>query len=769
MVNIIFILLYISVILMPNFRSLDIVSSQGLYLNILNLISTSFLVYKYYKRKQILPKFKEFSSYTTISFLLFLIWCLLSILWALNKSEGIRTVTEIFTFIVAFLNIIINIKELPKKPIDIIFSLLVVMQFVELFYLFIPYLDDILKGIYRGGSMTYNGLTGNKNIAAFSILIKTPILYYFLFNKNTKIYFKIPLYFILLLSIISIFFVTETRAAELSFILLIIFLGFSILFKRYIEFEFLVKRIKKFIYLIILTTFPFLLGKMISSNTVDIGSNLSSLTSETTINSNERLKFYKYALEIISENFFTGKGIGSWELESIEKDRLEMRSYVVPYHVHNDILEIFSETGIFGVVFFYSPFFLVYFSLFYLILKNSDKSEKSKVVIIFLCLSMYLADALINFPFARVIQNINLIFILCCGILVLESHLKLNYKFLNYFSKYLNPIRLILTLLILSPLSLYSSFRLFESGRDQSLLLYAFNQNNFEIFKKDELEKIEIKYPNLTGTALPIATIIGIHYYYLNDLELAERYLREGTIANPYLNISQSYTGKVFEKKGELDSAKYYTKLAFDKMPNNPVHFAHYIQILSKTNDTLAIKEAYDQVTYKERDPRFENLYLLAMSRLIDKDEGRFILNDIKKNQLKSDGLKASYYILELGEKRVKEAYINYLKAETYFKNNDFSSAAKYYDLASELNPLENPYIENAAISYLKIGKLEEAMARIDKVIENLDLTTEKGKTFYVKALVYLEKDERKLACEYFEKALNEGFNTKMVLNSYCK
>jgi len=617
--------------------------------------------------------------------------------------------------------------------------------------------------------MTYNGLTGNKNIAAFSILIKTPILYYFLFNKNTKIYFKIPLYFILLSSIISIFFVTETRAAELSFILLIIFLGFSILFKRYIEFEFLVKRIKKFIYLIILTTLPFLLGKMISSNTVDIGSNLSSLTSETTINSNERLKFYKYALEIISENFFTGKGIGSWELESIEKDRLEMRSYVVPYHVHNDILEIFSETGIFGVVFFYSPFFLVYFSLFYLILKNSDKSEKSKVVIIFLCLSMYLADALINFPFARVIQNINLIFILCCGILVLESHLKLNYKFLNYFSKYLNPIRLILTLLILSPLSLYSSFRVFESGRDQSLLLYAFNQNNFEIFKKDELEKIEIKYPNLTGTALPIATIIGIHYYYLNDLELAERYLREGTIANPYLNISQSYTGKVFEKKGELDSAKYYTKLAFDKMPNNPVHFAHYIQILSKTNDTLAIKEAYDQVTYKERDPRFENLYLLAMSRLIDKDEGRFILNDIKKNQLKSDGLKASYYILELGEKRVKEAYINYLKAETYFKNNDFSSAAKYYDLASELNPLENPYIENAAISYLKIGKLEEAMARIDKVIENLDLTTEKGKTFYVKALVYLEKDERKLACEYLEKALNEGFNTKMVLNSYCK
>ena len=129
------------------------------------------------------------------------------------------------------------------------------------------------------------------------------------------------------------------------------------------------------------------------------------------------------------------------------------------------------------------------------------------------------------------------------------------------------------------------------------------------------------------------------------------------------MNISKSYLGKVFDKKGEYDSARYYTKLAFDKMPNNPVHFAHYVEVLIRDYDTIGIKEAYDKVIYKERDDRFEKLYLLAMSNLLDKDEGKLVLNDIKKGQIEDDGLRGSYYVLQLGKERVAQGYFELFKS----------------------------------------------------------------------------------------------------------
>jgi len=769
MVNLIFIILYVSVILMPNFRSLDIISSQGFYLNILNLISTCYLIINFFYRKKTLREFSSLSKFIFSSFSLFFFWGSITLIWALNKSEGYRTLTEIYTTILAFLNVYYHFRSYKYNTIKTIFVLLLCMQVVELYFLVKPFLLDISKGIFRGGSMTYNGLTGNKNIAAFSILIKTPLVLFYVFNQKTKILIRIITYIIFVFSTISVFFITQSRGAELSFILFVTFMAFAILFNKYYDDSQLLKRIKKLFLFSVLISLPFLLGKTIYTEKVNISENLGSLANETNVSSNERLKFYKYAIEIISENFFTGTGIGSWELESIEKDRLEMKSYVVPYHVHNDFLEIFTETGILGVIFFYFPFFLLYFRILKRIVLSNEEKNKEILNVIFLMLSMYLADALINFPFARVIQNINLIFIIVCGITILEASqnsriLDLTNQFFKKAIKVLLP-----TFILILPLSLYSSYRLFNSGRDQSLLLYAFNQNNFKILKEHELDAIDTTYPNLTGTALPISTIVGIHFYYLNKLEKSEKYLRDGIKANPYLNISKSYLGKLFEKKGELDSARYYTKLAFDKMPNNPVHFAHYIQVLLRENDTLAIKSAYNNVMYKDKDDRFDKLYLLAMSNLLDKDEGKFILNDIKKSQLKDDGLKTSYYILELGEDRVKLGFANYLRAETYFKNNDFTSAAKFYDKASENNPLEYPYIENASISYLKSGNLNLAMERINSVIDNFDLNSKKGKTFYVKGLIYLEMDQTKLACDFFEKALMEGFNTKRVLASYCK
>ena len=49
-----------------------------------------------------------------------------------------------------------------------------------------------------------------------------------------------------------------------------------------------------------------------------------------------------------------------------------------------------------------------------------------------------------------------------------------------------------------------------------------------------------------------------------------------------------------------------------------------------------------------------------------------------------------------------------------------------------------------------------------------MDLKNKNGKAFYIKGLILLEKDQRKEACEEFNKALKFGFNSKVALRSYC-
>ena len=749
---------------MPNFDSLDIISSQGLYLNIINVVSIMFLGYKFIL-KDITSKdlSKVFNNYVYLGFFIFLIWSSFSILWSINKSEALRTVTEYFTTFVILINVLLHVFLIKKNRLKFLFNALVVMQVIELYFLNEKYFSDILSGVFRSGSMAYNGVTGNKNIAAFSILIKVPILiYYILQNYVNKRYLILSFHSILFISSsLSIFFITQTRAAGLGFILLMSFLVLIILSFKNLK----IKKFKFLLYLSSLLVLSYIIGQSTTLGRTDITNNINSAFTSIDSSSNERIRFYKYALELIKDNFITGTGIGSWELESIEKDRLEMKSYVVPYHTHNDFLEIFSETGIIGFVSFYFPLLLMYFLLIYKIFNS--KENIILYVTVFLMLSIYFLDAMFNFPFARVIQNINLIFIITLSLLILseQKNLKpISYNLISFFTK-----SSLIIILFIIPFSLYSSIRLFQSAQDQSKLLYAFNQNNFKLFTDKDLKKIERHYPDLTGTALPISSIIGIHYYYYNDLDQAEKYLRDGIKANPYLNVGQTYLGRVFEKRGEMDSAKYYTKYAFDKMPNNPVHFAHYVMVLSRQNDTIGIKKAYEKVIYKNRDDRFEKMYMLAMSNLLDKDEGRMVLNDIKKDQLKSDGLKGSYFILELGKDRVKQGYINYLKAESYFKNGDFSKAAIFYSKAFSENPLEYPYAENAAISFLRTKNVLKAEEYVNYIINNKDESEKNGKAFYIKGLIYLERNMTSEACKFFQEALARNFDSNVALNSYCR
>ena len=137
---------------------------------------------------------------------------------------------------------------------------------------------------------------------------------------------------------------------------------------------------------------------------------ISSLTADD-YSFSSRLRFYTHAVESIIDYPIFGVGNGNWELYSIEKDSKNIEGYTVPYHVHNDFLEISAESGIIGGVLYYFIIFYILFLLLRLILTkyelNKDFSYESLLISAFI---VYLLDSTFNFPTSRPYTQILFLF-----------------------------------------------------------------------------------------------------------------------------------------------------------------------------------------------------------------------------------------------------------------------------------------------------------------------------------------------------------------------
>ena len=138
----------------------------------------------------------------------------------------------------------------------------------------------------------------------------------------------------------------------------------------------------------------------LSSKGADAISRAATISISTNDGSvNQRLRYYEDVLTHLSSNPIFGVGLGNWKLKSIEYDATDILGYVVPYHAHSDFIQLGAELGIIGFILYLAIFLLaIYFS--YNIIRNSKLSEKEKIFIylILLSLGVYSVDANLNFP-----------------------------------------------------------------------------------------------------------------------------------------------------------------------------------------------------------------------------------------------------------------------------------------------------------------------------------------------------------------------------------
>ena len=162
--------------------------------------------------------------------------------------------------------------------------------------------------------------------------------------------------------------------------------------------------------LLLVSSYFFVQATVTTDNPDEITNRISSISINTQDDSvSERLRYYSHALESISKNPLFGIGIGNWKLKSIEYDASDIEGYIIPYHAHNDFLQIAAEIGIVGLIFF---MMIIIIPSFKILLKIFNKEIKLFELVILLSIVAYVIDSMLNFPIARPMTHIYLLFIL---------------------------------------------------------------------------------------------------------------------------------------------------------------------------------------------------------------------------------------------------------------------------------------------------------------------------------------------------------------------
>ena len=522
--------------LLPSFGAID---NNAIRWFALSLVSFTYLIYSIRSGQSRLVLSKN--KILFISFVFF--YLLLSVFISKNSIESIIVLYKIIILIVVFL-ISYNIFKKSDYSITIcaVFSVSLFLESFVVLFQFFSSLEDL------------SGIASNPNISSFSILIKLPFIIYFIYQVKKKLN-KFLLRLIEYLSIIGII-ILGSRLGLFS--LFIIYFFYFFWYKNH--------RLNQVFSIVVIFTFSFFINNSQTVNNFD----LSSLRIEKLNNdesANQRLNFYKKAIDLSFNKPFAGYGLGSWKYESLPyDDDNNNNDILVPYYTHNDFLQILFELGIIGLAAYL--FFLII--LFKKILFLEDKL-RGILIIIFI---VFVINSLLNFPIHRSQEIIPFILIAS----MIFSYSKKTNESKGKLSFY------ILICLITPILGL--SFLEHNSLKVQGKLISDYNLGTFSLTIND-INDINYLIPNLSANGVPVSTYISRYYFENKQYNKSLSLLNFSSKANYKDIMTQELLLKNYIFQGKNKLALDLLKELISIYPNNSAYNQLYFSLISdlKLND----------------------------------------------------------------------------------------------------------------------------------------------------------------------------------------
>ena len=726
--------------LLPTFGVLDMKSVHFFYLSILQLL-TIILCYKIY------PTTKTKNLVLTL-FLMFVVFSGLSIPFSKFKMVSLVEWSRYLTIFLSFVNLYV-LYVLNQLNTKLFQHILLFLLSLESIIIFSNFLQIYFTGEILSRSDMFEGFSFNLNVTAFSILIKVPFLLYFIFISEKKI-FKITLALILGITFFNLFVISSRGAIYSIFLLIFTLLIFVFFFKKDLNFK---KYKNLFFTSLLLVSVSFFLQNSLYSNDnqFKVSNRIVSLNDDST---NARIDFYKDAITHILRNPIFGTGVGTWKLYSIDYHRSKMNDYQVPKNAHNDFLHIGAELGIIGILLYASIFFITIFSLVKNLLNKSvDPNKKYLLSFMLISVLIYMVDANLNFPRIRGISQMNFLFIFSfiTFFVPVEKGFVFDFKLFKVF-----------LMIIITPL-IFFNYQLLLNSKDQVIPYYEYNVLNEFKAPLDDIMKINDFYNPINTVTVPIKNTKVNYLIKNNQLEKAIELAREGRKENPFLYMAESQLSEIYLKQNQIDSALYYSKIAFDSLPLNIRHATQYQISLFKSNIDL---DEFDRV-YKvfARANRKEILvcenYLKAILNVRDyrnfTDKDKEIAIEFENLFPNSSSIKSLSNVIKYG---IDEIGLSNNFAETakkYFENQDFLKATEIWEKAIEILPKEEAFYLNIAQAYLSLNKNEEALKYL-KIIEDEGIIGNSGKFEFLMALYHLSQNKSFLSCNLLKTSLRLGY-----------
>ena len=400
-----YLVLLILIVIVPD--KSNPIDYKGLHWMLWSGLNTVSLAYIFVKSKKVfLPK-----SPVLISFLLFFVVSCISTVVALNKIESVVKLTDLYVigsslFIVYFL--------IYKKAIDLKFVLWLIafklfIELVLVYYQLYYFTAGFTIDFSGGNSQFLKSSYGNKNVTSFAFLIQASLVFVLISYVRAK-YIKVLLSLTVLLTIFILFYIS-TRAVILSISLGIFIIVFLTTIKFIRSKANLLLDFKSFILYILIVASSFLIFNISNQDDdIEITERVSQVIDSVDNESiNSRVRFWTHALSSIKEKPILGRGIGNWRIFSTKYDSQNIYSYVVPYSTHNDFLEVFAETGIFGFLSYLAFFFFILKKSFINVFKWTKLNLSINHAFILLCAIYFIIDSTLNFPITRPLMQIVLI------------------------------------------------------------------------------------------------------------------------------------------------------------------------------------------------------------------------------------------------------------------------------------------------------------------------------------------------------------------------
>ncbi len=751
-------ILYLCIGFIPNFEAVDKIAPQWLFMSLLNLSAGLYIL----KNKSFYSEriSTHLNSWITLTYAFFIFWGGVSFFYAINPTEVIVNISRQFNVFWMFINMSILLLSIKNK--SNFFSLvLTIILGIEVYAI----LNQGVEMINTTGQISpgfLKGLTANRNIAAFSIALKVPFVLFLTTKTNLK-KTKILGIIVSSLAMIAISMI-QSRASYLAIgLIVIVYVIMPFIYFKEKNIFFKLKMILNVI--IPLITSVFINQLFFASKGADAITRASTISFSTNDGSiNQRLRYYGHVLTHLKSNPILGVGLGNWKFKSIDYDKSTMDGYVVPYHAHSDFIQLGAELGVIGFLSYLGIFILaIFFSFKILVDSKLSREQKIFIYLTLLSLGVYLIDANLNFPIAR--PQVIIVWALIFSIISFYFHEELKLK--RQSKSDLKNKLFLYSLLILSIPSLFVSFKVFGSLKNQTLLLRDFNSNKYYT-KMNQIENMDLRVPNVTVTTIPLKAVKA--RYYLNNKQYDEALdaLEGSSNANPYLFFTENMKSRVFQATGQIDSAYHYSKLAFFGLPNNSLHAANFVKLAMLKKDTITIEKAAGQLLDSQSPVNWQNIITANIDIV---GYGNEKLMELTNRAVKLFPNNTNFLTLRklayVNPNNIKRGVELSRKATSYYNNNKFDEAIKLYLEAIKIDPMEYSYLENAASTFYQLKEYGNSMLYSSKVIGRFNPGT--GKSEYIHGISKIATGDLKGGCDFVSKAIKMNFKDAIpTFNQFC-